>query len=156
MAILHAPPATVVVEEPPRTIRPDPAIPRRAAPELVAQAPPARELDTIASQWQRALDAGERALGAAAGTLPAPYLTQRRNELVRERRQTAESLARLAQVRGISPVPWLSPVPVSTMMLGLPAGVSGCLFDLDGVLSPTAPCCIPWPGARSSTTSCCA
>ena len=138
MTILQAPPAAVVVEEPPHTIRADPAIPRRAAPKLVAHATPARELDTIASQWQRALDAGERALGAAAGTLPASYLTQRRRELVRERQQAAESLARLAVVRGISPVPWLSPVPVSTPMLGLPAGVSACLFDLDGVLTDSA------------------
>ena len=135
MATLDAPPTTAVVQESPRTIRPKLRSPSRAGPELAAQAPPARELDKIASQWQRALDAGERALGAAAGTLPAPYLTQRRSELVRERRQTAELLARLAQVRGISSVPWLSPVPVSTMMLGLPAGVSACLFDLDGVLT---------------------
>lgn len=138
MAILDAPPTTVVAPEPPRTIRAKPAIPSRATPVPAAQAPPAPELDTIASQWQLALDTAERALGAAAGALPASYLTQRRRELVRERQQTAEMLASLAQIRGIRPVPWLSPVPVGTMMLGLPAGVSACLFDLDGVLTDSA------------------
>lgn len=47
-------------------------------------------------------------------------------------------LARLAQVTGVRPVPWLSSVPMSTNMLGLPAGVHTCLFDLEGVLTDSA------------------
>jgi beta-phosphoglucomutase-like phosphatase (HAD superfamily) len=35
-------------------------------------------------------------------------------------------------------VPWLSPVPVTPGMLGLAAGVEGCVFDLDGVLTDSA------------------
>jgi beta-phosphoglucomutase-like phosphatase (HAD superfamily) len=50
----------------------------------------------------------------------------------------ATMLARLAQVTGVRPFPWLSSVPMSTNMLGLPAGVRACLFDLDGVLTDSA------------------
>ena len=138
MAILKAPSPTVAVREPRRATRSKPASPSRPAPVAAAQPAPARELDTIASRWQLAFDAGERALGAAAGTLPAPYLTQRRRGLIRERKEAAELLAQLAQVRGIRPAPWLSPVPVSKRMLGLPDHVGACLFDLDGVLSDSA------------------
>jgi beta-phosphoglucomutase-like phosphatase (HAD superfamily) len=106
-----------------------------AAPGPATQPPRRPELDSIAAQWQRSLDAGERALGAAAGTLPASYLRQRRLELGRERQQTAELLAGLAKVRGLHPLPWLSPVRVNARMLGLPETVGACLFDLDGVLS---------------------
>ena len=54
--------------------------------------------------------------------------------LARERQQAATDLASLARLRG-QPAPWLSPVPVTNGMLGLPAGVRVCLFDLDGVLT---------------------
>jgi len=95
-------------------------------------------LDKLASQWQRALDADERALHAAAGTLPSAYLSQRRRELAQERRETALLLADVARARGIRPLPWLSPVPVSKQMLGLTASTQVCLFDLDGVLTDSA------------------
>jgi HAD superfamily hydrolase (TIGR01509 family) len=96
------------------------------------------ELDSISSRWQVALDAAQRALEAAAGSLPPSDLGQRRRELVRERQQTAEMLARLARSTGVRSVPWLAPVPVSTKMLGLPGTVTACLFDLDGVLTDSA------------------
>jgi beta-phosphoglucomutase-like phosphatase (HAD superfamily) len=93
------------------------------------------ELDTIASHWQQALDAAQRALAAAAGSLPASDVGRRQRELASERREVADMLARLARSAGVRPVPWLSPVPVTTKSLGLPAGVRACLFDLDGVLT---------------------
>jgi HAD superfamily hydrolase (TIGR01509 family) len=93
------------------------------------------ELDTAASAWQRSLDRAERALDAASASLTAAELGQRRRALERERRETAELLAGLARVAGVQPAPWLSPVPVTTHMLGLPGGVAACLFDLDGVLT---------------------
>ena len=98
---------------------------------------PARllELDTIASHWQRALDAAHHALTAAAGSLPASDVACRHRALAEERREVSESLARLAQTAHIQPVPWLSPVPVTMRMLGLPDGIRAALFDLDGVLT---------------------
>ena len=93
------------------------------------------ELDTIASQWQRALDAAQSALAAAAVSLTAAELVTRQRKLTTERREVAESLAAMARAAGIRPVPWLSPVPVTARSLGLPDGIRAGLFDLDGVLT---------------------
>jgi HAD superfamily hydrolase (TIGR01509 family) len=106
--------------------------------EVAKHRPHPFELDTCSSQWQLALDAAHRALSVASVSLPTHELECRRRELVRERQRTAKMLARLAQVTGVRPEPWLSPVPVSRKMLGLPAAVSACLFDLDGVLTDSA------------------
>ena len=61
------------------------------------------ELDTIAAHWQRALDADQRALAAAAGILPALELVRRQSELRLERLNVAAALARLAQVVRLGP-----------------------------------------------------
>ena len=105
---------------------------------LGVEQPVSPDLHALASQWQRALDAGEFALRAAAETLPAPYLSQRRRDLTQERQETAELLKGVARARGIRPLPWLSPVPVSKQMLGLTTSIQACLFDLDGVLTDSA------------------
>lgn len=106
--------------------------------EVAAQPPHPLELETVTAHWQLALDAAEHALGAASGSLDVPDLEHRRHRLVLERQRTATALTRLARVGGVQPLPWLSPVPVSTKMLGLPAAVSACLFDLDGVITDSA------------------
>jgi beta-phosphoglucomutase-like phosphatase (HAD superfamily) len=93
------------------------------------------ELDTAASRWQRAFDATDHALAAAGGLVPTTELQAERRALREERQQTATMLARLARLEDIRPGPWLSPVPVSRKMLGLPPTVRACLFDLDGVLT---------------------
>ncbi|MDP9467781.1 MAG: HAD hydrolase-like protein, partial [Chloroflexota bacterium] len=95
------------------------------------------DLDQLAVCWQRALDAGELALRAAVDTLPASYLSDRRRELSQERQQTAELLKSVARMTGARQ-PWLSRVPVSKRMIGLPASIQACLFDLDGVLTDSA------------------
>ena len=96
------------------------------------------DLDHLADGWQQALDAADRALRAADRSLPQAYLAQEKKELTVERKQTAAMLSRLAHVTGSLPEPWLSPVPLTTEMLGLPHGVAACLFDLDGVLTDSA------------------
>ena len=111
-----------------------PRRPARAAPAAAARP----DLDALASGWQRALDADERALAAAVGSLSPTYLKQRRRELAQERRQTADLLVRVARARGARPLPWLSPVQVTKRMLGLAPDVDACLFDLDGVLTNSA------------------
>jgi HAD superfamily hydrolase (TIGR01509 family) len=115
-----------------------PARQRTETREVAAQPPHLFELETVSSHWQLALDSAERALGAARGALPTSELAQRQNELARERQRTAELLARLAHDTRVPAVPWLSTAPVTTTMLGLPATVSACLFDLDGVLTDSA------------------
>ena len=96
---------------------------------------PLDDLEPLAAQWQRALDAADRALLAAADTLPAPYLRSHRSALAEERRQTAKLLVTVARATGIRRVPWLSAVPMSKRLLGLDSSVEACLFDLDGVLT---------------------
>lgn len=117
-----------------------PPAPLKETPALKATAGPGHtlELDTTSSHWQLALDSAQRALSASDGLLPGPELERRRRELAQERQETVKVLADLANVAGVRPVPWLSPVPVTTQMLGLPAMTSACLFDLDGVLTDSA------------------
>ncbi len=100
--------------------------------------PPPLELETISSQWQVSLDATEAALNAAATSLTAQELGRGRSELAQERVETLKALTGLAHETGTHPTPWLSPVPVSNDLLGLPAGVTSCVFDLDGVLTDSA------------------
>lgn len=131
--------ATLTGRETRRRVRRPPALPRtEAAPAKPADAPPLRqplELDTLGSHWQHALDAAEGALRAAAPSLAPDELGRRQRELGKERRETARMLVRFAATAGIKPAPWLSQVPVTPRMLGLPSTVRACLFDLDGVLT---------------------
>jgi beta-phosphoglucomutase-like phosphatase (HAD superfamily) len=108
----------------------------RSTPPLVAHAAARPEPGVLAARWQRALDATDRALLAAAAdrSLTPAELSARRRDLARERQQSATDLAILARLTG-RPAPWLSAVPVTNRMLGLPVGVRACLFDLDGVLT---------------------
>ncbi|HSC92184.1 MAG TPA: HAD family hydrolase [Gaiellaceae bacterium] len=116
-----------------RPPRPPAAPPAAPAPEVAAAPSQPFELDTISARWQLALDAAERAVRVAG--LPDAERQRQRRELDRERAETAALLRRLATVAGVRPAPWLSPVPVTTRMLGLPPTVKACLFDLDGVLT---------------------
>jgi HAD superfamily hydrolase (TIGR01509 family) len=109
--------------------------PKHVTPDVRMRSRYPLELQTISAHWQRALDAAGGALDAASGSLLAPDLAHRRHELHSERHHTAEMLTRLANVTGARPTPWLSPVPVSTTMLGLPKGVRACVFDVEGVLT---------------------
>jgi beta-phosphoglucomutase-like phosphatase (HAD superfamily) len=93
------------------------------------------ELETVASCWQHALDADDRALSAAAHVLTGSELAHRRRELVAERNGVAHDLAQLAKFMYVRPAPWLAPMPVTVQMLGLPATVKACIFDLEGVLT---------------------
>ena len=93
------------------------------------------DLEAVTTQWQRALDASERALDRAGAVVRNGDFRGARAALARERKATEEAIARLAGVSGIHPAPWLSPVPVTRAALGLDPSVRACLFDLDGVLT---------------------
>ncbi len=113
-------------------LEPRPA-PAPVAPAADPRQPP--ELDTIAMRWQLALDAADHALAAAHGPIHVTNADGRHRELVQERLATSELLTRLGRLTGVQPLPWLSTVPVTRKMLGLPDGAAACLFDLDGVLT---------------------
>lgn len=103
-------------------------------------APPqhAIELDTIATEWQWALDAADDALLDSGRALPPGEAARRRRDLLHEREETATTLASFARIADVRPKPWLPPLRVTTTMLGVPAGTRACLFDLDGVLTTSA------------------
>src|SRR5829696_2116090 len=110
---------------PDRRRRRSSAAPRdEAEARAAAPAPDARvNLESLACRWQRSLDATESALSSARVSLEGPELGRRRRALAEERQETAVALARLARVMGALPAPWLSRVPVTPAMLGLPDGV---------------------------------
>ena len=112
-----------------------PSVVRRAHVERAIRRPQRLELEAISRQWQRALDAADSALRAADCDLHASELHARRFDLGCERQQTATELGRLAAEAGIQPAPWLSPVPLTNGMLGLPSAARACLFDVEGVLT---------------------
>ena len=95
------------------------------------------DLESLSARWQRALDAAAGALHAAADSLPASELRDRRVALARESDITAAALRELAR-GGRQPAPWLSPTPVTNRMLGLPETVRACLFDVEGVLTDSS------------------
>jgi beta-phosphoglucomutase-like phosphatase (HAD superfamily) len=93
------------------------------------------DFDALALRWQLALDAGERALGAAGHELPAAELGWRRAALAHERQETVRLLTAAARATRARPLPWLPPGRITVEMLGLPPAVEACVFDLDGVLT---------------------
>ena len=95
------------------------------------------DLESLSANWQRALDAAGSALRAAGDSLPAWELRDRRAALARETETTVAALRELGR-GGRQPAPWLSPVPVTNAMLGLPATVGACLFDVEGVLTDSS------------------
>ena len=93
------------------------------------------ELDTVADDWQLALDGAVEAVDAADRVLTDDERSRRRRSLAQERAETAALLARLAHTTGLHTVPWLAPMPLHPAALGLPDAVRACTFDLDGVLT---------------------
>ncbi len=92
-------------------------------------------MDTLTLRWQEALDAGSRALDANGDVLPPQEMSERRQALAEDRRETSALLSSVATALGITPKPWLPAGPVSPHMLGLDSEVRACIFDLDGVLT---------------------
>ena len=128
-----------------------PFVPLRA----LVEPPPDRQpidLELLSAHWQQALDAAGSALRAAGDSLAAPELHERQAALVRETERTNVALRALAQ-SGRQPAPWLSPTPVTNTMLGLPATVRACLFDVEGVLTDSSRL-HAWAWGKCSTTSC--
>lgn len=93
------------------------------------------ELETVAEDWQFALDAASRALDVSRRAFPDDELHARRRRLAQERVETEHDLAVLASRIGVRHRPWLSPFPLHPSLLGLDESTRACVFDLDGVLT---------------------
>jgi beta-phosphoglucomutase-like phosphatase (HAD superfamily) len=109
---------------------------RRAWPE------PPVTVDSLSASWRVALAAARDAL-LASDRCPVPALAptdvrERTNRLTHEREQVAALLEADARTTHVNLVRPLTLPTASKRELGLPATVDACLFDLDGVLTPSA------------------
>jgi HAD superfamily hydrolase (TIGR01509 family) len=95
----------------------------------------ATELDTVADDWQLALDHAQRALDVSGRAFEPEELHELRHRLALERAEAARELAALAHDVGVHQVPWLAPWLITPSLLGLADPVRACIFDLDGVLT---------------------
>jgi beta-phosphoglucomutase-like phosphatase (HAD superfamily) len=105
--------------------------------------PPRVDLDLLINGWRGAFESAQAALGAASRNhdLPGAELQQRSRRLTDERTATVELLGGLArefhtQRPGL--VRLLASPREAKQLLGLPADVTGCVFNVDGVLVASA------------------
>jgi HAD superfamily hydrolase (TIGR01509 family) len=94
----------------------------------------------LRARWRTAFDAAEAALRAAARQLPADELRQHALRLAAERGPTAELLQEFArnQAAAGSFEHLALPPRDARRLLGVPADVAACVFNLDGVLIGSA------------------
>ena len=122
---------------------------RRLEPSAASRrAPPGREpearlqpfgVEALCARWRVALDAQAAALRAAVGSLPDDELAVRRRRLDGERAETLAQLKAFARARGDdSRFLHLTPHGAARRVLGLPSRIRACVFNLDGVLVPSA------------------
>ena len=96
-------------------------------------------VDELCGQWRAALDAAAEALRVGSESLPAAEVARRRKELAAERDATLGLLRALARERGSDArFLHLAPRTEARRVLGLPTAVAACVFNLDGVLIPSA------------------
>jgi HAD superfamily hydrolase (TIGR01509 family) len=94
----------------------------------------------LGEAWWAAFDAADSAVHAAAATLPAAELRERAGRLLREREATVELLDAVARVEH-DPHRFAHLLVARSglkRLLGLPAGIDACVFNLDGVLVGSA------------------
>ena len=101
-------------------------------------------LDAVSAHWRVALDAAAHALtatggGGALARLPEAELSERSHRLGQERTAVAHLLDEVAREERILLHHRLSAPPATRRMLGLQEGITACVFDLDGVLTASAP-----------------
>src|SRR5829696_10411611 len=129
--------------------RDQPSLRRRTrAPSRTARATTAADvaptrvatLDSVAASWRSALDAADAALSAADRSLKPEELHAFRRRLSDERGSTVELLEEVARVEGSHATfaELLVSRPNLKGLLGLPAAVTACVFNLDGVLVGSA------------------
>jgi len=96
-------------------------------------------VDMLCGHWRAALEAAGEALRAGGESLPAAEVARRRKALAVERESTLQLLRALAREQGADTrFVHLAPAADARRVLGLPALVAACVFNLDGVLIPSA------------------
>jgi len=100
-------------------------------------------LDSLSLHWREALDAAEDALEAAGRNrqslqIPVDDLHERTRRLARERSDAEQLLEQVARLLRTNVHRRLTGPRARPDLLGLDPGVRACVFDLDGVLTPSA------------------
>jgi HAD superfamily hydrolase (TIGR01509 family) len=106
----------------------------------VVLSPPAIDLDVLRARWRAALRAADRALASAGDYLTAPEVAEHRSHLSEEYNPTVVLLRELAHDEGAAlhyVQPFVPPAE-ALRLLGLPHGVTACVFNTDGVLVGSA------------------
>ena len=100
----------------------------------------ALDFDALIGAWRRAFEAARLALDAARGDLPAAELGTRARQLADERVATARLLESFAQERQSKRflVRLVASSWEAKRILGVPADALACVFNVDGVLVPSA------------------
>jgi beta-phosphoglucomutase-like phosphatase (HAD superfamily) len=132
-ALVWPMPASVALTTAPARSTEAPARPRRTGPHGL-------DLATLAGRSWLALETAQAALQAAEAYVGADEISERSHRLVEERARTIEQLRGLANdEHADAPIlHWLATPHISRGMLGLPIGVTACMFDLDSVLTTSA------------------
>jgi hypothetical protein len=120
---------------------------RRDARSVVSTEPfPAASvvLETLPTRWRGSFDAAATALAAAgrcggSSGLATDEIARRSRLLAAERDAVSELLDVIAREEHVHFRRPLSAPPATNRALGLPRTVRACLFDLDGVLTGSAP-----------------
>ena len=105
--------------------------------ELAGEPP---DFDALIGSWRRAFEAARLALQAARHELPPAELGTRARRLADERVATARLLESFAQERKAKRflVRLVTSSREAKRLLGLPADAVACVFNVDGVLVPSA------------------
>jgi HAD superfamily hydrolase (TIGR01509 family) len=99
-------------------------------------------LDHLSAHWRIALATAQQSLAALGHcgkslTFPDQELRERLTRLELERRALAVLLEELAHDEHVHLRHHLAAPPATRQMLGIPTEIEACLFDLDGVLTPS-------------------
>jgi HAD superfamily hydrolase (TIGR01509 family) len=143
MVAVASQPSSVVTQPAPRALRKRgrarAVVPPSESDVAPEHAQPSLTVDALCKRWRTALDAADEALRAARGTLPPDELTARARVLANERTTTLELLKAFADARGVSSrYLHLARRGEARRLLGLPAHLEACVFNLDGVLIGSA------------------
>jgi HAD superfamily hydrolase (TIGR01509 family) len=101
-------------------------------------------LELLPGRWRGSFDAAHAALAAAgrcgpSTSLPPAEIADRARRLAAERDGVSTLLDRIAHEEHVRFRRPLSAPRATTRALALPTGIRACLFDLDGVLTGSAP-----------------
>jgi beta-phosphoglucomutase-like phosphatase (HAD superfamily) len=98
------------------------------------------DFDALIGKWRAAFEAAQAALRASSHDLATPELRVWSQRLADERTETVRVLDGLARERGMkdSLVRLVASPWETKRMLGLPANVDACVFNVDGVLVASA------------------